>query len=140
MFNEDLYKSSNLKSLYLNLTDKGGINREDERVDTETTLGGANREREPPPRELNPTDLTNINLNRFMYTRPNFVAFVEDLIPRDGKTKMKYEAPYPEWLTYIVRGILDSKFYEHWLQDRHPQGITRISEFAFAFLNNFTVD
>lgn len=48
-----------------------------------------------------------------MYTRPNFVAFVEDLIPRDGKTKMKFEAPYPDWLTYTVRGIFDSKFYEH---------------------------
>ena len=75
-----------------------------------------------------------------MYTRPNFVAFVEDLIPRDGKTKMKFEAPYPDWLTYTVRGIFDSKFYEHTIYENQPESITRLSEFAFSFLNNFTVD
>ena len=92
------------------------------------------------PKQLSTVDLTNINLNRFMFTRPNFVAFVEDLIPRDGKTKMKYEAPYNDWLTYTIRGILDSKFYEHVLCENSEENITNMSEFAYSFLNNFIVD
>ena len=81
-------------------------------------------------------DVTQISLKDYQLPRPLFAGFL-DL----NDSTLPLELPYSNWLEVTIRGIYDSKFYEHQLcsfeTGRNP---SRLPEFAYAWLGNFIID
>lgn len=81
-------------------------------------------------------DVSEIVLKEFKFVRPLFSSFL-DIV----ENTMPFEIPYHNWLEVTIRGIYDSKYYEHQLctfeTGRLP---TRLAEFVYAWLGNFTVE
>lgn len=82
--------------------------------------------------------LQEIDLSDFRMRRPNYIS----LCHFDEKlTKISFEPKFKHWLEITIRGILDSKFYEHLIcsfeTDRTP---SRFVEFLYAWLGNFGIE
>lgn len=81
-------------------------------------------------------DLSEIDLKELKLSRPNFAAFLEI-----NDSRLPFESPFNNWLECTIRGIYDSKYYEHLLcspdSGRCP---SRFPEFTYAWLGNFTID
>lgn len=81
-------------------------------------------------------DLSEIDLRELKLSRPNFAAFLEI-----NDSRLPFECPFTNWLECTIRGIYDSKYYEHLLcspdTGRPP---SRFPEFIYAWLGSFTID
>jgi hypothetical protein len=73
----------------------------------------------------------------YQFVRP---SFKEMLNPQISKTAY-YTPAFKHWVYFMVRGIYDSKFYEHSListnANSHP---TRFTDFVYSWLSSFTID
>jgi hypothetical protein len=80
---------------------------------------------------------TSFSLSQLRLPRPSFASFLH--FP--NYPKVSYTLPYENWLEVTVRGILDSKYYEHQVcnnaLERTP---SRFPEFVFSWLGNFIID
>ncbi len=80
-------------------------------------------------------------LNLFNYGRPNFLQYVEHMLPKKENMFLKYDPPFPQWLFATVRGILDSKYHEFVLyEDMGFSNISRMAEFSYSWLGKFCID
>jgi hypothetical protein len=77
------------------------------------------------------------DLSQLKLPRPSFASFLHF----HNHSKVSYTLPYENWLEVTVRGILDSKYYEHQVcntaLERTP---SRFPEFVFSWLGNFIID
>ena len=77
------------------------------------------------------------NFVNYQFTRP---SFKEMLNPQLSKSAY-YTPAFKHWVYFVVRGIYDSKFYEHSListsANSHP---TRFVDFVYSWLSSFSID
>jgi hypothetical protein len=80
-----------------------------------------------------------IDLTKFTYLRPNFAAFIEDSMP-DGHQSL-FEPPFGNWLEATIRGIFDSKHYEHLMcSEETGRKPSRFPDFVYAWTGHFMID
>ncbi len=83
--------------------------------------------------------LSSINLARYRYSRPAYLALIAGLLPPEG-TKAMYAPPFPTWLNVTIRAIFDSYWNEVLLSFNKKKAICGFPEFVYAWLGSFTVD
>ena len=80
---------------------------------------------------------TSFDLSQLKLPRPSFAAYL-DFPSHD---RVSYTLPYENWLEVTIRGILDSKYYEHQIYNsvsgRCP---SRFPEFVYSWFGNFIID
>lgn len=76
----------------------------------------------------------------FSYLRPPFAALLQDTLP-DSTVQAQYEPPFGNWLETTIRGILDSKWYEH-LECMEEAGRkpSRMADFVYGWTGHFMID
>ena len=80
-----------------------------------------------------------IDLTKYAYLRPNFAAFIEDSMP-EGHQSL-FEPPFGNWLEATIRGIFDSKYYEHLMcSEEMGRKPTRFPDFVYAWTGHFMID
>ena len=81
-------------------------------------------------------DLSEIDLKELKLNRPSFAAFLEI-----NDSRMPFECPFNNWIEATIRGIYDSKYYEHLLCSPDTGRLpNRFPEFTFTWLGTFTID
>ncbi|OMJ77907.1 hypothetical protein SteCoe_22429 [Stentor coeruleus] len=84
----------------------------------------------------NKIDISEINLKIYKMNRPLFITFLDI-----NDTTLPLMIPFQNWLEVTVRGIYDSKYYEHQLCTFESGRIpSRFPEFVYSWLGSFTVD
>lgn len=84
----------------------------------------------------NRIDISEINLKIYKMNRPLFLTFLDI-----SDTTLPLVIPFQNWLEVTVRGIYDSKYYEHQLCSFECGRIpSRFPEFVYSWLGSFTVD
>ena len=86
------------------------------------------------------TVIDSIQLQKFTYCRPNFIAFIEHLVPKGINAHLVFNPPYPDWLHCTLRGIMDSKWNECLYSERDGRRISKFSDFVYSWLGNYMVD
>ena len=77
-----------------------------------------------------------VDTSVYRYLRPNFAAFVPE-----SRGEATVELPFPNWTEVTVRGILDSKYYEHLLcSEDMGRSPSRLPEFTYSWLGHYSVD
>lgn len=80
---------------------------------------------------------SSFDLSQLKLPRPSFASFLHF----HHHSRVSYTLPYENWLEVTVRGILDSKYYEHQVSNtalgRTP---SRFPEFVFSWFGNFIID
>ena len=107
------------------------VREEPAKIDHTTRLTGSRPKPSDPP-SLDPS--------HFSYLRPSFAFLITDIIP-ENTPEMQYEPPFSGWLECTIRGILDSKYYEH-LSCTEEQGRSpsRMADFVYGWMGHFTID
>lgn len=105
--------------------------------------------REQPSQSSNNTRLSTskrtdsdpaIDPAHFSYLRPSFAAFITDTIP-DTAGQAQYEPPFGNWLETTIRGILDSKYYEHLMcSEESGRKPSRMADFVYGWTGHFMID
>lgn len=76
----------------------------------------------------------------FSYLRPTFAALLQDPLP-DATTQAQYEPPFGNWLETTIRGILDSKWYEHLgCMEEMGRKPSRMADFVYGWTGHFMID
>lgn len=73
----------------------------------------------------------------FQYSRPTF----EEMLGVEGLTQAKYSPPFKHWVNLMIRGIYDSKFYEHSLCNSAINSFpSRFTDFVYSWISKFGID
>ncbi|CAG9320298.1 unnamed protein product [Blepharisma stoltei] len=77
------------------------------------------------------------NLLNFKYIRPTFAQILD----APDLERAKYSPPFKNWVNVVIRGIYDSKFFEHLICASSPlRAPSRFLDFVLAWLGQFTID
>ena len=80
-----------------------------------------------------------VDLSKYVFRRPSFAGLIQEELP-DSATA-EFTPPYNQWLIITLRGIMDSKYYEHLIcsedMGRKP---SRFPEFVYSWLGQYEVD
>lgn len=80
-----------------------------------------------------------VDLSKYVYLRPSFAAFIEDTMP-DAHQSL-FEPPFSNWLEATIRGIFDSKHYEHLMcSEETGKRPSRFPDFVYAWTGHFMID
>lgn len=63
-----------------------------------------------------PETIESLNLSKFKYSRPSMAQIIG--IPDTHQAR--YSPPFPNWINIVIRGIYDSKFFEHLICGASP--------------------
>lgn len=75
-------------------------------------------------------------------TRKPFKIEKEYLLKKykDNQLELEYNPSFEEWMFVTIRGIFDSKMYEHFHKQNDVSSITHFSEFVYSWLGSFCID
>lgn len=86
--------------------------------------------------DLEPESISFDLTSDFKLASPSFSGLL-DL----GEEKYGYEEEFPNWLAVQIRGLYDSKYYEHLLCNLNPgKSPTRFPDFVYTWIGNFRID
>ena len=78
-----------------------------------------------------------VNLQLYKYSRPSFA----EMLGISVAAPCTYYPPFKHWVHLMIRGIYDSKFYEHSLCNSSVNSSpTRFTDFVYSWLSTFSVD
>lgn len=81
-----------------------------------------------------------VELNDLIYAKNNKPTYASLISIPQSNTAI-YSPPFEDWLEITVRGILDSKYYEHLMCSRETGKIpSNFPEFVFSWLGSFYID
>lgn len=73
----------------------------------------------------------------FQFVRPSF----KELLNPPKSSTAYYTPPFKHWIYFTIRGIYDSKFYEHSLIQSNPNSRpSRFVDFVYAWLSSYGID
>lgn len=82
-------------------------------------------------------DVSEIDLGIYKFNRPSFAALVR--IP--NVAQLALQLPFNNWLELTIRGIFDSKYYEHLMSfDETGRTPSRFPEFVYGWFSSFEID
>ncbi len=90
--------------------------------------------------ETNDVRLETINTQKYTYLRPQYGAFIRDLLPTDEHESVTYSPPFPVWLHVTIRAIFDAKLNELLLSYNKGKIISRFPDFVYGWLGMFCID
>jgi len=93
-------------------------------------------------KELNNEDIKieTVDVKKYSYQKPKYRALIDDLLPDNEDTTLKYNPAFPVWLHIVIRAIFDSKHTEVLLSYNKGKRITRFVDFVYCWLGNFFID
>jgi hypothetical protein len=82
-------------------------------------------------------DVSEVDLSLYKFNRPSFAGLIR--IP--NMSQLKLQLPFNNWVELTIRGILDSKYYEHLMCfDDSGRVPSRFPEFVYGWFSSFKVD
>ena len=91
-------------------------------------------------KEKGDVNLDSVNMKQYQYLRPNYRAFLGDLLPNDEHAIVEYSPPFPMWLQVTIRAIFDAKYNEYLLSFNKGKKLSRFPEFVYSWLGMFCID
>jgi hypothetical protein len=82
-------------------------------------------------------DVSDVDLGLYKFNRPSFAGLVR--IP--VLSQIRLQLPFNNWVELNIRGILDSKYYEHLMCfDDSGRVPSRFPEFVYGWFSSFKID
>lgn len=73
----------------------------------------------------------------YQFVRPSY----KELLNPSNSPTAYYTPPFKHWIYFTIRGIYDSKFYEHSLLQSYPNSRpSRFVDFVFSWLSTYGID
>mmetsp|Transcript_32876 Transcript_32876/g.57433 ORF Transcript_32876/g.57433 Transcript_32876/m.57433 type:complete len:1026 (-) Transcript_32876:3693-6770(-) len=85
----------------------------------------------------NIADVSEVDLGIYRFNRPTFAGLMH--IPNTSQIAL--QLPFSNWLELTIRGIFDSKYYEHLMcYDETGRIPSRFPEFVYGWFSTFEID